>query len=68
MTTTINQKHQILESLDALDQAQAEKVMDYIKGLLYTPREDARYQKLKREGMKEIRKALGKGKRLNPAF
>jgi mRNA-degrading endonuclease RelE of RelBE toxin-antitoxin system len=66
--TTIDQKHQILESLDALDQAQTEKVIDYIKALLYTPRDDARYQKLKREGMKEIRKALGKGRKLNPAF
>jgi hypothetical protein len=66
--TTMNQKHQILESLDALDQAQTEKVMDYIKGLLYTARDDARYQKLKREGMKEIRKALGKDRKLNLAF
>jgi mRNA-degrading endonuclease RelE of RelBE toxin-antitoxin system len=65
---TIDQKHQILESLDALDQAQAEKVLSYIKGLLHTSREDAGYQKLKREAMKEIRQALGNGRKLNPTF
>lgn len=58
--TAINKKHQILESLDALDQAQTEKVIDYIKGLLTTSRDDARYQQLKREAIKEIRKALDK--------
>jgi hypothetical protein len=66
--TTIHQVHQILESLDALDQAQTEKVMDYIKGLQFTPRDDARYQRLKREAMKEIRQALGKDRKLHPAF
>jgi hypothetical protein len=73
--TTINQKHQILESLDALDHGQQEKVLDYIKGLLYPSREDARHQKLKREAMKEIRQALskglaaeGKGRKLNPSL
>lgn len=66
--TSINQKHKILESLDTLDQAQTEKVLDYIKGLLTGSREDASYQKLKREAMKEIRQALGKGRKLNPSF
>lgn len=66
--TTQNQKTQILESLDALDHVQASKVLDYIKGLLYTRREDAGYQKLKREALKEIRQALGKRRKLNPGF
>ncbi|MFZ6010507.1 MAG: hypothetical protein ACOYXT_09180 [Bacteroidota bacterium] len=66
--TTFHQRHQILESLDSLDQVQTEKVLDYIKGLLTVPRTDARYQKLKREAMKEIRHALGKGRKLNPSF
>jgi tellurite resistance protein len=68
MRTTFNQKHQILESLNALDQTQTEKVMDYINGLITTSREDARYQKLKREAMKEIKQALGKGHKLNLSF
>ena len=66
--TTINQKHQILESLDYLDQAQADKVLGYIQGLLSASREHARYKRLKTEAMKEIRQALGKGRKLNPAF
>jgi hypothetical protein len=66
--TNINQKHQILESLNSMDQAQAEKVLEYIKGLMATPREGSRYQKLKREAMKEIRQALNKGHKLNTAF
>ena len=68
MTTSFNQKHRILESLNALDQTQTEKVMAYINGLLTTSREDARYQKLKREAMKEIKQALGNGRKLNPGF
>jgi hypothetical protein len=51
-----------------MDQAQAEKVLEYIKGLMGTPREGSRYQKLKREAMKEIRQALNKGHKLNTAF
>ena len=52
--TTLNQKHQILESLDALDQNQTEKVLSYINGLMSVSREDAHYQKLKREAIQEI--------------
>jgi hypothetical protein len=66
--TTTNQKHRILESLDSLDQTQAEKVLAYIQGLTYASREDAGYQRLKREAMKEIRNALGNGRKLNRAF
>lgn len=65
--TNIHQKHQILESIEALDQTQAEQVLAYIQGLV-RHRDDAGYQKLKREAMKEIRHALGKGRKLNPAF
>ena len=63
-----NKKHQILESIDSLNQAQADKVLEYIKGLLYTSNDEAYYKKLKREGLKEIRQALSKGRKLNPAF
>lgn len=66
--TAINQKNKILRSLDNLDQAQTEKVMDYIKNLVTGSREDASYQKLKREAMKEIRQALGNGRTFNPSF
>ena len=66
--TNIHHKHQILESLDSLNQAQAEKVLEYIKGLLTPSKEGTGYRKLKREAMKEIRQALGKGRKLNTAF
>jgi hypothetical protein len=68
--TTTDQKHQILESLDYLNQAQADKVLGYIHGLLSSTHEQARYKRQKTEAMKEIRQALskGKGRKLNPAF
>lgn len=53
------QKLSILESLNALDQAQADKVLSYIKNLLNTSsEEEMRYQRFKREAMKEIRQAI----------
>ena len=67
MTSTY-QKHQILESLNSLDQTQAEKVMEYIKGLLYATPDEASKKQFKREAMKEIRHALGKGRQVRPAF
>lgn len=66
--TTMNQKHQILESLDTLDQNQTEKVLNYINGLINVSREDVRYQSLKREAIKEIRQALSNGRKLSAAF
>jgi len=66
--TTIHQKHAILESLDSLDQSQTEKVLAYIKGLLYSSQDEAAHQKLKREALKEIRRALGKGRNFGTAF
>lgn len=58
--TIINQKHEILESLNSLDQGQTEKVLDYIKGLLYAPKTEADYKRFKQDALKEIRQALGK--------
>lgn len=67
--TNIHQKHQILASLDSLDQAQTEKVLEYIKGLVTPAKEALGYRKLKREAMKEIRQALSNnGRKLNTAF
>ncbi|HEY9046572.1 MAG TPA: hypothetical protein VIN08_11780 [Ohtaekwangia sp.] len=66
--TTTNQKNQILESLNSLDQVQTEKVLEYIQGLRYTSLDEASYQKFKREALKEIRQALGKGRKLRPSF
>ena len=62
-----NQKNEILASLDSLDQTQANKVLEFIKGLIYPSNEES-YKNLKREAMKEIRQALSKKRRINPAF
>jgi tellurite resistance protein len=56
--TTATQKLQILESLNALDQSQSEKVLAYIKDMLVSSRDESTYRRFKREAMKEIRQAL----------
>jgi hypothetical protein len=63
--TNINQKHKILESLDLLDQAQTEKVLDYIKGMTQPLGNE---QRIKHEALKQIRQALGNARTLNPSF
>ena len=60
-----NQKTKILESLDSLDQAQTEKVLDYIKGMTQPLRNE---QLIKREALKQIRQALGNSRTLNLSF
>lgn len=55
---TTNKKNEILKSLESLDQTQAEKVMEYIKGLTGSTRNETYYRLFKREAMKEIRLAL----------
>jgi hypothetical protein len=52
-----------LESLNALDQTQTEKVLAYIKDML-TPSDESQYKRNKREAMKEIRQALSRERRL----
>jgi hypothetical protein len=56
--TSTNQRNQILETLNVLDQDQAEKVLAYMKGILYGESKPAEYQKFKREAMRDIRQAL----------
>jgi tellurite resistance protein len=60
---SVTNKLRILESLDALDQSQSEKVLAYIKELV-NPREEIYHQQVKREAMKEIRQALNHNRRL----
>ena len=58
----IHHKYQILESLDAMDQAQMESVLKYVKSMLGKPASsETDYERFKRNAMKEIRQAL-KGK------
>ncbi len=66
--TSFHQRHQILDSLDALDQRQTEKVLEYIRSLQGSVRDESQHQKVKREAMKEIRLALGQDRTLKPYF
>jgi ERCC4-type nuclease len=66
--TAMNRKYQILESINSLDQHQAEKVLNYIKGLTDLPKEDSNYQRMKTEAMKDIRNALGTERNSSPGI
>lgn len=66
--TSFYQRHQILASLDALDQPQTEKVLEYIRSLQGNGKDEFQHQKVKREAMKEIRLALGQDRTLKPYF
>ncbi len=61
---TVTQKLRIMESLDALNQTQSEKVLAYIRSMVNNQREEDQYKRFKREAMKEIRKALKTNKSL----
>ncbi len=61
-------RHQILSSLDGLDQDQTEKVLEYIRSLQGNGKNELHHQKVKREAMKEIRLALGQDRPLKPYF
>ncbi|MBL7835411.1 MAG: hypothetical protein U0U09_07140 [Cyclobacteriaceae bacterium] len=61
---SVTEKLQILESLNALDKTQTEKVLAYIKGMLAPNQEELEYKRNKREAMKEIRQALNGSRRL----
>lgn len=66
--TNFNQKHQIMESLNSLDQGQTEKVLAYIKALVAVPHNEADYKRFKKEALREIRQALGNSRKLRPSF
>ena len=57
MTMTYH-RLQILESLSNLDSQQAEKVLEYIKGLPLKARDEEKYRMFKHQAMNEIRMAL----------
>lgn len=61
---SVTEKLQILESLNALDKTQTEKVLAYIKGMMAPNTDEREYKRNKREAMKEIRQALNGERRL----
>jgi hypothetical protein len=66
MTLTYH-RLQILDSLSTLDPHQAEKVLEYIKGLSVRARDEEKYKMFKHQAMKEIRMALT-NEQLKPTF
>jgi hypothetical protein len=56
--TTTHPKQEILQSLNNLDAAQSEKVLDFIKGLLKNSHSDLQHQTIKRKALREIGQAL----------
>ena len=56
--TTTHPKQEILQSLNNLDAAQSEKVLDFIKGLLKNSPSDLQHQTIKRKALREIGQAL----------
>lgn len=57
MTITY-QKLEILQSLNNLDAAQSEKVLNFIQGLVRAPENDQHQQYVRTRAMKEIGQAL----------
>ena len=60
-------KLSILESLDEMDHAQMEKVMDYIRKVL-EQEANMRTRKMRRLGMEQIRSALQPQQLMRPQF
>ncbi|MEM6361117.1 MAG: hypothetical protein AAF149_18970 [Bacteroidota bacterium] len=54
----IVKKQAILQSLDSMNTAEMDDVLDYIKQLLYNERLDHDYQTFKKNAMDQINKAL----------
>lgn len=54
-------KTAILETVREMDNTQAEKVLEYIKGLLNGPMNSTEHRRFKEQALREIRSALKQG-------
>ncbi len=61
---TLIKKQAILQSLDSMNDSEMERVLQYIKGLLYNETLDMDYLAFKRKAMEEINAALQPDKQL----
>ena len=59
---TITKKQAILQSLDSMSASEMDKVLDYVKDMLYNEENDINYQSFKSNALKEIQTALKKDK------
>lgn len=63
---SLHQKHQIMETLNAMDAEQTEKVLNYMKGMVSAGDEKS-HQQFKTRALKQIRRALIRNT-FNPSF
>jgi len=54
----LTKKQSIVQSLGSMNQREMEKVVDYIRGLLYRPENDSSHQMMRERALKEIKEAL----------
>jgi len=54
----LTKKQSIVQSLESMNQREMDKVVDYIRDLLYTPQNDRSHQVIKQRALKEIKEAL----------
>ena len=57
----VESKRRILDSLNEMDKSQADKVLEYIQGLLMSPNDQRDYQRFKSSAMQQINQALREG-------
>jgi hypothetical protein len=57
----LSKKQSIVQSLESMNQIEMEKVVDYIRDLLYLPQNDRSHQAIKKQALKEINEALISG-------
>ncbi|MEQ8927891.1 MAG: hypothetical protein RLO81_18890 [Fulvivirga sp.] len=60
---TTTKKQAIVQSIDSMNEAEMEKVIGFIRGLIYSPDLDQDYLEFKRKGLKEIQDALSSAER-----
>jgi hypothetical protein len=54
----LSQKQAIVQSLESMDNRETDQLIQYIRSLLYNPKNDMEYLRKKTSGMKQIRQAL----------
>ena len=55
---TTTKKQAIVQSVESMNEAEMEKVIDFIRELIYSPNLDTNYLEFKKQGLQEIQEAL----------
>ena len=54
----LTKKQSIVQSLESMNLREMDQVVDYIRDLLYTPKNDRSHQAIKQQALREIKEAL----------